>query len=249
MATDTSAELDVFDCNLGERGLDEFEPEPQHSGPRLRVADPDPVDIQRWRPYVAPAPERRWVFFVVPVIVAASLVGAGVAWIGLRPGEVTVSPQVPVRAPDAAPPTVSVPVQPPAEDVPARTSPVAVPPIRTAEPGPVSTPVDPAIEATLARVSEAYRGLDVASLAAVWPGADTASLSEAFSGLKYQALTFDRCRLQQQGSQGALATCEVSITSASKEGDPALRRRHESWTLTLGRDAGDQWMISGLMVR
>jgi hypothetical protein len=50
------------------------------------------------------------------------------------------------------------------------------------------------------------------------------------------------------GNDTAVATCEVSIASASKAGDAALQRRRESWTLALDR-AGDQWMIAGLTVR
>jgi hypothetical protein len=249
MATDTSAELDVFDCNLGERGLEEFEPEPHHRGFRPRMADPGRTNVQHRRPYVPPTPERTWVFFVVPVIVAVSLLGAAVALIAMRPSEVSVSQQVPAPVPPAPRSAVSVPAQPPPEPAVLPTGPAAPPPVRASSPEQLSTVVDPAIEQTLTRVSDAYRALDAASLAAVWPGADTSSLSEAFAGLRYQALTFDRCRLQRKGSQGAVATCDVSITSASKEGDPVLQRRHESWTLALGPGAGDQWMIAGLTVR
>jgi hypothetical protein len=40
----------------------------------------------------------------------------------------------------------------------------------------------------------------------------------------------------------------VLIAAAPKDGDPALQRRHESWTLLLER-SGERWTITGASVR
>ena len=108
--------------------------------------------------------------------------------------------------------------------------------------------VDPAFARTLASVSESYRLLDAASLASVWPGADTASLSRSFDELKYQALSFDRCAVRPNGPSGAIASCEVSLAMAPKADDASLQRRRESWTLVLDR-SGERWTIAGVSVR
>jgi hypothetical protein len=233
MSTNTSAELDVFDCNLGEGGLEEFEPEAQAGSV--------------WTPSVAPARDRTWLF-AVPVALAAALLGAAVSWVGTRPGPVATARQAPAPTASALP-AASSPLRevPPIPAVATRPL-AAAPPAAVALPQPEPAPLDAALEPTLTAISRAYRTLDAASLTAVWPGADLAALSESFSDLKYQALTFDRCRLQPTGRDAAVATCEVSIASASKGGDEALQRRRESWTLALGR-SDDQWTIAGLTVR
>jgi len=46
----------------------------------------------------------------------------------------------------------------------------------------------------------------------------------------------------------AVASCDVLIAAAPKDGDPALQRRHESWTLLLER-SGERWTITGASVR
>jgi hypothetical protein len=254
MATDTSAERYAdFDCNFREGGLDQFEPEPEAERGELwlRVAIPNAVEV-REQPYV-PTPKAPWWPFVVPVVVAATL--AGVAWVGMRASERLVIPSPPIAAgdvprlesegvvaPDEGPDVVKAP--PP--EIPA--APSTPPPIASTVPAPVSTPLNPAFEATLAAVSASYRALDAASLRAVWPGADLGSLAEAFAGLKYQTLSFDRCETRPNGPSGAVASCAVSIASAPRSGVPALQRRHESWTLVLDR-SGERWTITGVNVR
>ena len=59
MATNTSAELDALDCNFGENGLDEFDPEPPRPRSWLRAGGlPDPVTTATTTP---DDPERRTV--------------------------------------------------------------------------------------------------------------------------------------------------------------------------------------------
>jgi hypothetical protein len=106
-------------------------------------------------------------------------------------------------------------------------------------------PTDPAFEQTLATVSRAYRALDAAAVAAVLPNTDQPGLTQAFSELKYQTLSFDRCALRPNGAESAVASCEVSLAMAPKSGDAALQRRHEAWTLVLNR-AGEAWRIAAV---
>jgi hypothetical protein len=258
MASQTRAELgdifernlDIFERNLNEGGLDEFEPEPE--------AERSAVDLPRWEPSIArPTPTMRSWPLAVPVVIAAAIGGAAVSWLGLRASE---TPGGPSPSPSAASESVLVDASesavvdaPPV--VPVAPEPVveaaAVPATVLAPPAPapaVPAPVNPALEATLAAVSRSYRDLDPAALASVWPGADTASLKQSFKALKYQTLSFERCETRENGPVGVLASCDVSIAAASKSGDPALRRRRELWTLVLAR-SGDRWTISGVSVR
>ena len=113
---------------------------------------------------------------------------------------------------------------------------------------PVRVPTDPAFEQTLAAVSRAYRALDAEAVVAVLPNTDAAGLTQAFSELKYQTLSFDRCALRPNGVESAVASCEVSLAMAPKSGDAALQRRHESWTLVLNR-SGEAWRIAAVTRR
>jgi hypothetical protein len=249
--TNTSAELGVVLYNLDERGLDEFESEAQRAGPQwLRVPGPSASDLLRWEPYVAPARRPSWPF-AVPVVLAAAVAGAVVSWVGMRASE-RVQPPV-VRAAPAGDAVAAEPVVKITPTVPAVPSPQrASEPAASGDVAPASVEapaaVDPAFEQTLAAVSASYRTLDATALTGVWPGADTASLAERFSALKYQSLTFDRCQVRTTGAAGALASCDVSIAAALKSGEPSLQRRRESWTLVLDR-SGDRWTIAGVSVQ
>jgi hypothetical protein len=245
MATDTRAELGVVFYKLDEGGLDEFEPEAER-GVQLWLRDPSPAPagVARWEPYVAPARSRVWPL-AVPVVIAAAIVGAALSWAGIGARARAVpAPRAASTGTPAAAEAIQVPVP-----VPARAVEIA-PPVRGTEtvPAPTPAPVDPALEQTLAAVSRSYRTLDAAALTAVWPGADTATLAEHFSSLKYQSLTFDRCQVTPNGAAGALASCEVSIAAAPKVGEPVLQRRRESWTLAFDRSGG-HWTITGVSVQ
>jgi hypothetical protein len=245
MATHMRAELPVvFDCNLGEGALGEFEPEAQRDALWQRVESPTPIDTARWEPHVARAANWPWAM-VVPVVIAAGIAGAAVSWVGISAksgalpatpappatGHLSTAPPRPSSKPElAAPVTARAPTGPaPAKE-------------------PALVPIDPAFERTLASVSQSYRALDAASLTAVWPGADTARLSRAFADLKYQAVSFDHCVVRPTGSATAVASCDALIAAASKAGDEALQRRRESWTLVLDR-SGERWTITGASVR
>jgi hypothetical protein len=263
MATQTSVELPAgFDWS-NEGGLDEFEPEPgsksepeardseaQHSSVWQRVENPAIVDVPR--PPVAARPPRRGWLLVVPVVLAAAIAGGVMSWLGMRTRVANVpSAPRPVATSEASG-TSEVPrLEPPAtSNAAAEAPPIAAPqaPAETVPAPPVRETLDPAFERTLTSVSDSYRTLDAASLSAVWPGADTESLSRLFAGLKYQSLSFDHCAVRPQGSTGAVASCDVTLAMAPKSGDPSLQRRHESWTLALDR-AGERWTIVGVSVR
>ena len=246
MATHTRAELPVvFDGNLGEGGLAEFEPEAPRDSLWLRVDSPAVVDVPRWEPQVARTASRRWPLAVVAVVIASAIAGAVASWVGIgaKPGAVPHAPDAPATSDLST-------SSPPPKSEPAFAAPVTTPiptrPVPAKQPAPAE--VDPALERTLATISESYRELDAESLTAVWPGADTASLSRAFADLKYQSLSFDRCAVRPRADARAVASCDVLIAAAPKDGDPALQRRHESWTLLLDR-SGERWTITGASVR
>jgi hypothetical protein len=282
MATQTRPELQhVFDCNIDNAGLTEFEPEPERVVDQA-PADPDQlrlhdepfsdVDVLPAKPVVVPEESRRWPIIAATVIALAAVLGGAVSWFGMRarvttlpappPAVATTIPdalEVPVKSAPALPAVQPAPalVRPAPTPAPVQPAPAVVRPTPTAtatatESIPVSPAaerrtLDPALDRTLARVSDAYRRLDASALTSIWPGADTASLSRAFAGLKYQSLSFERCSLRPNGPTGALASCDVSLAMASNGGDAALQRRHESWTLVLDR-TGDPWTIAGVSV-
>ena len=262
MATNTRAELAVFDCNLRGGGLEEFDPEPEAEAERgglwLRVPSPTAADVQRWERRVDPHRPRAWPL-VAPVVIAAAVAGAAVSWIGLRDGDrvaappprAAVSTEIPGADPAVvAPPAGGEPITAPPAAVPALTAvpasaTVPAPPIATE---PARAPRDPALEQTLASVSRAYRALDAAAVAAVLPNTDAAGLTQEFSALKYQTLSFDHCALRPNGVESAIASCDVSLAMAPNTGDGALQRRHEAWTLVLNR-SGEAWRIAAVTRR
>jgi hypothetical protein len=243
MATNPSAELGTAFYNPYDGGLDEFEPEVQRAVPLwIRAPVPSADDIGRQEPYVSRLPDRSWLL-ALPVAIATALVGAVWGWSAVRP-VARQAPPAPHAAAVAEPVsaeglTTSIPIPAPVPQV----APAAPPVERIA-----AHPSEPGFERTLAFLSESYRARDASSLADVWPGADTEALAARFAALKYQSLTFDRCRLTPNGPTGAMAACEVSLAEAPKEGEPSLQRRRESWTLALDR-TGDRWTIAGVTIR
>jgi hypothetical protein len=289
MAIDKGAELSaVYDGNIRERGLGQFDSEAQPDELWIRPATPitDEVrlsetsvvpstahtrDDELWIRAASPstddvdpselsivpptAPTRRWWPVGVPVVLIVVIAGSAAAWFGMRLNEPSILPPAPLppalravaRAEPLSPPPVTEtlplvdeapPVAPEAKQAEAASTPTQ----------PTPPPIDPALARTLAAVSQAYRALDAPSLTAVWPTADIASLSQTFSQLKYQRLSFENCAMRPNGPNGAVASCEVSIATAPRAGDPALRRRHESWTLVLNRP-GERWTIASVFVR
>ena len=242
-----------LEYNSGGRGLDEFESEDER--PAFPIVDgPDRVEV-RLDGLEAREPLGRPRRFGMP-IAAAALVAAAVGWLAARQPAAAPAlnvPPAPAPAPAsapargaAAPPAVafSEAAVEPGEVAPEAARPAARPQPRRTAPAPPRA----AIDETLANVSQAYRALDAAALAVVWPGADAAALSRQFSSLKYQSLSFDACDVRATGPDRAVASCAVSIAAAAKEGDPSLQQRRESWTIVLARE-GERYLITGVSTR
>jgi len=209
-----------------------------------------------------------WVALVgsLLIVVAAIAVSLAVwsempAWLGRRVPDAAPRP---ARAQPAAamPDPLPVPVPPPTpsqadaqvrdgDDDRAGVS--AAPRLRP----PTQQLVEPAASASSMAVSrsgvgealDAYRlafnTLDAASVAAIWPGADVDTLARRFSELRYQHLSFDRCRTRVTAADRALASCDGSISDVLNSGDPTLRRRRASWTIALRRVAV-RWTIESI---
>ena len=222
-------------------------------------------DEQRWQPRVNPPRSRVWLL-VLPVVISAALAGAAMWWLSTEIPHVdpavvavkagpdrstaTVAPDRSAATEAAAEPATPSSATVPDSTVPASTA-APAPSIATAPTvptEPVHTPKDPAFEQTLAEVSRAYRALDAAAVAAVLPNTDSAALAQAFSELKYQALSFDRCAVRPNGAESAVASCDVSLAMAPKSGQGAMLRRHEAWTLVLNR-SGEAWRIAAVTRR
>ena len=158
------------------------------------------------------------------------------------------------RAPVSAGPT-KVPIKNEAPLRPfARAATSAAPPQRQPDPPRVeaATPVGSADRSARTAVDQAletyrrsYNTLDAASVAAIWPQADTQALAQVFSTLRYQNLSFERCDVRLTGTDRALASCEGSISSVPRSGDPTVQRRRASWTIALQRVA-DRWVLASV---
>jgi hypothetical protein len=250
----------VFDCTIRQESLEEFDPEAERAELPPHAASRRAGGVRQWEPSVAPSTGQavRWWLPAILLVIATALASAIVVWLGIpssrrstlptpRPPALSETPpaevaDAPVLAgapkPTIEAPQVRTPQRPPAAPVtkPEPASAAAVAPASAPAPVAPAAPIVPALGRTLATVSQSYRALDAASL------------SQTFSQLKYQTLKFDRCTARPNGPIGAIASCDVSIATASKDGDQALQRRQESWTLVLDRSS-DPWRIVGLSRR
>src|SRR5436190_3706681 len=201
-----------------------------------------------------------WVALVGSLLIVVGAVAVSIvvwsempAWLARRVPDAAARP-APAQPAAAIPEPLRVPVPTPAQAQPdahardgdddqARVS--AAPRLRP----PAPKLVEPAAPASSTAVShagvdmaldayrQAFNTLDAASVAAIWPGADVDTLARQFSALRYQHLSFDRCRTRVTAADRALASCDGSISDVLKSGDPTLRRRRTSWTIALRRVA------------
>jgi hypothetical protein len=251
----------AFDGNLDHGGLAEFEPEATRQPQWHDVELPIRAPLDRWEQQAAGSDNRLWPF-VVPVVAAAAIVAATFTWLRLGPDNplgfsaVAQTPGASAAPTPSDPASMRLVVPAPVEVPAAGAAPPAAGPVTAAPatdaptvpgPPPEASALDPAFDRTLAAVSDAYRTRDAAALTAVWPGVDTAALQQAFAGLRYQAISFERCSVHREGS-GALASCDVVLSTVSSA-DPSLQRRREWWTLALDRSSSDRWTITGISVR
>jgi hypothetical protein len=91
---------------------------------------------------------------------------------------------------------------------------------------------------------ESYDRLDAPSAALIWRGVDTRALARAFSNLSSQALSFDQCDVNVDGTQ-ATALCRGELRYVRRVGAPTPRVLRLSWTIDLERGA-DRWVIASI---
>lgn len=168
---------------------------------------------------------------------------------------VSVSPIGPadraVAAPDA--PEAAVPETQPVSgvgDALQALNSVASPARRAETSGVVGPGADAArIRETIGRYERAYDALDARAAAVVWPTLDVGALSRAFSTLKSQAVTFDRCSVNTVSAAAATATasCSGTTTVVRRIGHPSPIVEPLQWTFTLHRHA-DSWQIDTVRI-
>lgn len=120
----------------------------------------------------------------------------------------------------------------------------------TAAPPAVATPVrtngdadEHSVRDVLARYGAAYSRLDASAARAVWPSVDTRALGRAFSELRSQRVTFDRCDISIDGQHG-LAACTGATTYVPRVGTPTPRTEPREWTFRLEKGRDDAWRIA-----
>ena len=99
----------------------------------------------------------------------------------------------------------------------------------------------------LARYQHAYETLDARAAAALWPSVDVAALTRAFSGLKSQALTFDRCdvAIDADGSRATVA-CAGSTTVVRQVGRATPVTQSLNWMFDLRRGGDSAFVIENV---
>lgn len=102
------------------------------------------------------------------------------------------------------------------------------------------------IRQTVERFERAYEALDADAARTVWPSLQVERLSRAFSGLKSQAMTFDRCAINLAGAAATVA-CEAVTRVVPRFGNstPVVVAGH--WQFTLQR-IEDNWLIASVDV-
>jgi hypothetical protein len=98
-----------------------------------------------------------------------------------------------------------------------------------------------AVRRALRSYQDAYRRLDVAAAADVWPTVDRRALSRAFDTLQSQSLDFQNCTITVSGDR-ATAQCRGTLRFVLKTGDPLLRVAEQQWVCVMRR-VGDNWTI------
>ena len=102
------------------------------------------------------------------------------------------------------------------------------------------------IRAILLRYENAYNRLDANAAASIWPGADHAALSQAFSGLNSQRVSLGLCDITVIGDIGG-ASC-VGKARWQNRGGGRLQTADRRWTFNL-RKVASEWRIEQIRVR
>jgi hypothetical protein len=167
-----------------------------------------------------------------------------------RGGLADTIPPPPVAAPDATasitlttPPVPSaVPINPETPAFP-REAPPTVPDVargRVVE-APAGARDADAVRRVLDEYVDAYRSLDVAAAAAVWPSVDRRALSRAFSTLKSQDVEFERCEVKAAVAD-AEVRCRGRLRFVRKVGSPTPRIEPQEWVFRMQK-FGTVWKI------
>jgi hypothetical protein len=104
------------------------------------------------------------------------------------------------------------------------------------------------IRQTVERFERAYDALDAGAAHAVWPSLQVERLSRAFSALKSQALTFERCSITKVAEQTANVACAGSTEVVPRIGHGTRVSEALHWQFTLKRIAGE-WLIDAVDVK
>jgi hypothetical protein len=103
------------------------------------------------------------------------------------------------------------------------------------------------IRAVLEAFRVANERLDLGAIAALWPNADTRALTQVFSTIARQRISFDRCDIQLAGAL-ATARCNGTIEYALRESDVPPQSRGMSWSFVLDKASGE-WRVANVMSR
>lgn len=104
-----------------------------------------------------------------------------------------------------------------------------------------------AIEQLLVNYRDAYRRLDAASAASLFPRVDTRALNRAFSTIVQQEMRFERCSLKLDDQQ-ASALCIGEMEYVPRTGDQSPRTQSLTWAFEFARRS-DRWEISNIDAR
>lgn len=104
------------------------------------------------------------------------------------------------------------------------------------------------IRQTVERFERAYDALDADAAHVVWPSLQVERLSRAFSALKSQVLTFERCSIDNVTQQMANVACAGSTKVVPRvgHGTPVVEAGH--WQFTLKQIEGE-WLIDAVDVK
>jgi hypothetical protein len=234
------------------------EPEPTVEVQSLKtLAQPPPVD--------APKPPP-----VAPIVDTTPSTRNPTTTAAAKPPSVPTQKQKPVPTPTfVAPPSQPPPLEPvvvasdptpPAPDRPAPqpalelSKPVAsgVPSGITRDPvvltPPPSAPrAEDAIQKVLDTFRRAYSQLDAETVGAIWPSANTRTLSRAFEQLSEQRLEFDACSIETAGTT-AQAYCTGRATFVPRVGNKTARVQPRQWTFSL-KKVGNAWVLDAVDAR
>ena len=224
------------------------------SAPLVALEAPEPLTT----PTVPDRPAEVLPDVRVPVRAASTAVAMrGIVDLPPEPVRVPSPPPTPPAPTTTTAPPSGQPAAQPATSTVARgvqaLPPRSVPDIVASSPAPapapavvpvslVSTSDDRAlVDQALQSYRRAYNRLDARSAHAIYPAVNEPALARAFENLESQALLFETCQIDVQGSS-AYVMCRGSSHYVPKVGNHETRVERRIWNFTLRKDDGD-WKI------